>query len=135
MSKFLVIFLLVGLSACTAQKTAEEYGSNAAKVIFACGGESWVSKQFNEKFCLMRSVKNPNEYVLAEDTAESYGDAVVAGLTLGVSLLFDGDIQEKWLSAAREYTAETYGPEARVINFRSNEAAAFKGYSFEVLEN
>ena len=135
MSKFLVIFLLVGLSACTVQKTAEEYGSSAAKTFFACAGESWVSKRFNEKFCLMRSVKNPNEYVLAEDTAEEIGDAVVAGLTLGFSLLFDGDIQEKWLSAAREYTAETYGPEARVINFRENATAAYKGYSFEVLEN
>jgi|TARA_B110000914_G_C15466656_1_gene448588 hypothetical protein len=134
MFRVLVAGIILLLAGCTAQKTAEEYGSNAADVIFACAGENWVSQQFNEKFCLMRSVKNPNEYVLAEDTAEKYGDSVLAGLTFGVSLLFDGDIQEKWLAAAREFVAEKYGADARVINFRSNQGAAVKGYAFEVLE-
>ena len=80
MFRVLVAGIILLLAGCTAQKTAEEYGSNAADVIFACAGENWVSQQFNEKFCLMRSVKNPNEYVLAEDTAEKYGDSVLAGL-------------------------------------------------------
>lgn len=102
--------------------------------MFACGGEEWTSTLYNETFCLMRSTKNPNEYILGEDTAETYAAALTAGLTLGLSLLFDGDIQEKWLAAAREYTLEQYGPSARVINFRQN-MATFKGYSFEVLES
>lgn len=128
----LPVFLLA--TGCSAVKTADEYGSNTAAVMFACGGEEWTSTLYNETFCLMRSTKNPNEYILGEDTAETYAAALTAGLTLGLSLLFDGDIQEKWLAAAREYTLEQYGPSARVINFRQN-MATFKGYSFEVLES
>ena len=124
-------FLLA--TGCSVVKTADEYGSNTAAVMFACGGEEWTSTLYDETFCLMQSVKNPNEYILGEDTAESYASAVAAGLTFGLSLLFDGDTQEKWLAAAREYTAENYGSKARVINFRQN-MASFKGYSFEVLE-
>ncbi len=129
----LIPFCLL-IASCAAVKTADEYGSSTAKVIFACAGEEWRSFKYKETFCVMRSVKNPNEYILGEDTAESYAAAVAAGLTFGLSLLFDGDIQEKWLGAAREYTAEYYGPDARVINFRRN-MATFKGYSFEVLES
>ena len=128
----LPVFLLA--TGCSAVKTADEYGSNTAAVIFGCGGEEWTSTLYDETFCLMRSTKNPNEYILGEDTAETYATAVTAGLTFGLSLLFDSDTQEKWLAAAREYTLEHYGPKARVINFRQN-MASFKGYSFEVLES
>ena len=125
-------FLLA--TGCSAVRTADEYGASTASVIFACAGEQWTSSLYDETFCLMQSVKNPNEDILGEDTAESYASAVAAGLTFGLSLLFDGDTQEKWLAAAREYTLEHYGPKARVINFRQN-MATFKGYSFEVLES
>ena len=127
----LPFFVLAG--GCSTAKIADEYGSSTAAVMFTCAGTEWTSSRLDETFCLMRSVNNPNEYILGEDTAESYAAAVAAGLTFGLSLLFDGDTQEKWLAAAREYTAENYGPKARVINFRAN-MATFKGYSFEVLE-
>ena len=135
MSRFFVTLLLVGLSACAYQKTAEEYGSSSGKVMFACAGETWVSQQFNEKFCLMRSVNNPNEYVLAEDTAEMYGKAVLNGLTKGLSTIFEVDIEEKWYSAAKEYAAEKHGTGARVINFRRGSRAGARGYLFEVLKS
>ena len=125
-------FLLA--TGCSAVRTADEYGASTASVIFACPGTQWTSSLYDETFCLMQSVKNPNEYILGEDTAESYASAVAAGLTFGLSRLFDGDTQEKWLAAAREYTEENYGSKARVINFRRN-MATFKGYSFEVLES
>tara|TARA_R110000823_G_C15596419_1_gene464850 strand:- start:62 stop:466 length:405 start_codon:yes stop_codon:yes gene_type:complete len=134
MSKIILLaFTLSLITGCAATKIADEYGSNTVTAIFACPGVNWASKKLDETFCLMQSKDSPNEYILGEDTAETYGDAVLAGLTLGLSLIFDGDIQEKWFAAAKEFTAETYGEKARVINFRQN-LAAYKGYAFEVLE-
>jgi hypothetical protein len=80
----------------------------------------------------MSSVKDPHAYVIAEDTAESYGTAVLAGATLGISLLFDKDIQEEWLRASKEFAREKYGAGARVVNFRQH-GHTFKGYAFEVI--
>ena len=133
MRKVISLLALTLLAGCSTVKLADEYGSNTAAVIFGCPGKSWVSEDTTEKYCLMRSVKNPDEYLIAEDTGEAYGDAFLAGLTLGISLLFDDDIQEKWLKAAREYAHKNYGEGARVINFRGNRGQ-YKGYSFEVLK-
>ena len=133
--KTAAIFLISSLSAligCAAQKQADEYGSDAVTAVFACPGENWTSEQFEETFCLMTSVKEPFNYVLAEDTAEAYGHSVLVGATLGIALLFDGDIQEKWLAAAKEFAVERYGDGARVINFREHDLQ-YKAYAFEVI--
>ena len=102
MSKIILLaFTLSLITGCAATKIADEYGSNTVTVIFACPGVNWTSKKLDETFCLMQSKYSPNEYILGEDTAEKYGDAALAALSDGLSLLFDGDIQEKWFAAAK----------------------------------
>ena len=133
--KNLILTALVSVvmtSGCAVHNTAEEYGSNTMETIFACPGENWVSKQTAEKFCLLTSVKDPNSYVLAEDTGETYGEAGLAVMTLGVSMLFEGDTQEEWLRAAKEFAAEAHGDGSMVINFRLHRGQ-HKAYAFEVI--
>ncbi len=130
--RYSIVVCTLGIfSGCAATRQAEEYGSNTAETIFACPGENWTSKKLNETFCLMTSVKSPYNHVLAEDTAEAYGDSVLVGVTLGISTLFDGDVQEKWLAAAKEFANDEYGDGARVINFRQHNQ--YKSYAFEVI--
>ena len=91
-SKLLPFFVLAG--GCSTAKIASEYGSSTAVVMFACAGAEWTSSCLDETFCLMQGVNNPIEYILGENTAESYAAAVAAGLTFGLSLLFDGDTRK-----------------------------------------
>ena len=128
----LITVAIAVLSGCAAQRTAEEYGSNMAEMSVYCPGDYWFSRTTNEGYCVLASVKTPGAFVIAENTAEVYGAAMLTGLTLGLSTLFDGDTQEKWFRAAREYTAQKFGPNARVINFRE-QRALYKAFVFEVM--
>ena len=120
------------LNGCAASKVSEEYGSSMGATMFACPGETWYSKATNEKYCVSHSVKNPYDYMISEDTAEEWGDAFVYGFTLGIAALFESDIQEKWLKAARELAEEKYGPGSRVVNFRPNKGQ-WKAMAFEIV--
>jgi len=120
------------VTGCSTQKVAEEYGSNFGKAAFGCPGEPWTSKIQGEKYCLLTSVTQEFNHMLAEDTGETWGDAIADGLTLGISALFRPDIEEKWLRAAKEFANERYGEGSRVINFRPN-GGQYKAMAFEVL--